>query len=126
MKFLIIFFLNFVLGDDGKCDMVTECSAGLENRLAALENAISKFSDENKNLKEENAGLRRELDVLRKDMDDVEAVVLPWKVRASCQEHADRGENQDGIYSIRPSLDVNAFDVKCKFRKSGRMPVKLK
>ena len=105
------------LGEGEKCGTFTACSTGMEKRLAALENAVEKMEDENKNIKEENIGLRKELDALRKDVDDVEQVVTPWKVKASCQEHADRGVTENGNYRIRPNLNVNPFEVNCEFRK---------
>jgi len=48
---------------------------------------------------------------------ELEKIVRPGKVPASCQEHADRGETKNGKYQIKPNLDIQPFYVTCDFRK---------
>ena len=65
----------------------------------------------------ENQDMNKEINQLKNDVYNLELVVLPGKIPASCQEYEDRGEYRNGNYYIRPSIDVEPFSVHCDFRK---------
>ena len=130
-----IILLGISAADDEECKIVTLCSTDLEQRLSTLEGIVKAqqltyaedkanlekeiftIKDQNKNLLEENTILRSELNTFKTNFDEVESVILPWKIPSSCQEYADRGVSSNGTYPIRPSLTVNSFEVQCLFRE---------
>ena len=88
---------------DETCSNADECTANILQRLTALEN--------------ENAVLKNENEALKNDMREIEKIVMPGKIPASCEEHRNRGETENGIYQIKPTMDIEPFPVTCDFRK---------
>ena len=125
--------------DDHLCLDIQHCPAHieLENRLLYVEGRILSLEDtlltaidliegqrdEIETLKESNIKLVEQVESLEdftsnleNDVAALEEKVLPGKVAATCQEHADRGQTENGVYHIRPSMEVEAFLVTCEFR----------
>lgn len=125
-----------------KNDAFVGCSrsAALEERLAILETLVKQQGQQlmqNENgctlveecdiyiaVKEQISVLESVVDhqavqivTLQNEVADIEDVVLPGKIPASCNEYAQRGEVTSGVYQIRPSSDLASFEVFCDFRK---------
>ena len=144
MKFIFSIFFAFCRPDE-ICDIVGECNVGVEKRLSAievkvenletenhelkvdignLENQVENLETENdeqnveiENLRNQVENLERENHELKNDVLELEKIVRPGKVPASCHEYADRGETKNGKYQIKPNLNIEPFDVTCDFRK---------
>jgi hypothetical protein len=59
--------------------------------------------------------LESENERLRVDVTALEAIARPGKVPANCDEHYARGEFEDGVYLIKPTLTCEPFKVHCEF-----------
>ena len=68
-------------------------------------------------VKIENSVLKNENEELKNDIKEIEKIVMPGKIPASCEEHRNRGETENGIYKIKPTMDIEPFPVTCDFRK---------
>merc|ERR1712184_90419 len=131
-KMKIIFLTIFVGVASNHIQPCTdfECfNTRLENVDTRLEDFFEHFTVKNENikvenqkLKAENEELKNEVEILRSDNErlkedvfELEKIVRPGKTAASCQEWFDRGETEDGIYEIKPNLDIEPFPVECRF-----------
>ena len=74
----------------------------VNQQLAQLSEKVELLEKENENLK---------IDVL-----NLEKIVRPGKIPASCQEYFDRGTTEDGKYQIKPNTEIEPFFVYCDFR----------
>jgi len=135
---------SLCLADSFSCNIVGQCNVDLAQRLLALENDMENVKLENSelkievgNVKAENVGLKNQVEKIELEMEDVksenseqkidvenlknqneiEKIVMPGKIPASCQEYQDRGENVTGSYKIKPNVDIEPFSVICDFRK---------
>ena len=122
---------SFCLADSFSCNIVGQCNADISKRLLALENDMENVKLENselkievENVKAENLELKNEVENLKNqneelssDILEIEKIVMPGKIPASCQEYQDRGENVTGSYKIKPNVDIEPFSVICDFRK---------
>ena len=108
-----IFFTGCIGVED--CTSVDECIVGISQRLSALETKVENLEVENAELKNENAEIKHENAELRADVAELEKIVLPGKVAASCTEHADRGETENGVYLVKPNVEIEPFEVHCDF-----------
>ena len=109
-----------------KCDQVVE----LQNQVSYLQDGLSLAREMIGTLQTEVESLKgaaneleydmvkieKEVDTLQGDVTVLEDVVFPGKIAASCSEYASRGESSNGKYVIRPSLQVESFEVICDFR----------
>jgi len=68
-------------------------------------------------VKIENSILKNENEELKNDIREIERIVMPGKIPASCEEHRNRGETENGIYKIKPTMNIEPFPVTCDFRK---------
>ena len=53
---------------------------------------------------------------MKNDVKELEKIVRPGKTPASCQEHYDRGATVNGVYQIKPTMEMEPFYVTCDFR----------
>jgi len=120
----------FCLADEA-CNIVAECNVDITQRLSALENDMenvkvqnSKLKSEVEYVKAENVDLKNQVEILKhenaelsNDILEIEKIVMPGKIPASCQEHRDRGATESGKYQIKPTVDIEPFFVTCDFRK---------
>ena len=117
--------------DDENCDTNLVCGqiVNLEDRVIKLENALSvaveliqgqqeelkSHQNEIETLKASQNEINSEMDILQEDVDNLEDEIIPGKLPASCTELGTRGETKNGIYEIRPSLELDSFYVTCDF-----------
>ena len=103
-----------------KCDEIIDLKERLDKMETVLESAVYIIESQNieiKLLKNTTEYLEHQVDVLQDDLLTLENIVLPEEILpASCFQLAERGETKDGNYKIRPSVDVNPFEVFCSFR----------
>jgi len=116
-------FFGFCRPDDVS-DRLSALEAKVENletNVQNLETENSKLKTEIENLGLEVENLKLENHALKNDVEELEKIVRPGKIPASCQEHADRGEDENGLYQIKPSVDIDPFFVTCDFRKCNKI-----
>ena len=109
-----------------KCDeiidlkkRVTRLEDALESAvkiIVSLNHQINNQSQEIEILKDTTENLDHQFGVLQEDFETLEDKVFPEEIPASCFQLAERGEFTDGIYKIRPAVDVTPFQVECKFK----------
>jgi len=125
MKLLILpIFFAFSLADE-PCNIDDECIVDIVKRLSALEDENSVLKSDVENVKAENVDLKNKNEQLSNDIAEIEKIVMPEKIPASCQEHRDRGTSVSGPYQIKPTVDIEPFFVTCDFRKCYQK-IKLK
>ena len=107
------------LQNDLTCSVVEDCegNVAMEERMSALEmvveNQAGVINQQNIIIEQQTT----EIKSLRGDVADLNEKIFPGKIPASCHEYAQRGEATNGMYPIRPSADIAAFEVFCDFRK---------
>jgi len=124
MKKIYFSILFAFCRSDDWCDTVEDCTFNIVKRLSALETKVGDLEIENDQLKQgifnlesKVIDLEIENEELKNDVWELEQIVTPGKIPANCQEHADRGEFKNGVYQIKPSIDIEPFYVTCDFRK---------
>ena len=122
--FLICPLVNFAAGGCADFDCMNEQFAQLEQKVGILENkneqleiTVDNLEAENIELRAENDELTAKLGNLENDVAELEKIVRPGKIPANCDEYFDRGTNVDGVYQIKPNVDIEPFYVTCDFRK---------
>lgn len=113
--YLSIFFSYCHAADD--CSIVDECNGDIAKRLSMLESEMETVKMENQELKTRIGTVEMENVELKNDVLELEKIVRPGKIPASCEEHRDRGARENGIYEIKPAMDIDPFYVNCDFRK---------
>ena len=102
--------------DSISCSQIDSCSELAEfkvlvNSLIAsnneLKEKIEKSDARIEKLEKSNDNLKQEVEILK-------SASQKTSIAASCQELADRGTSENGIYEIKPNLDIEPFTVRYK------------
>jgi len=86
------------------------------DQLAKLNEKVENLESEN--LEKANTIIKMDNKItnLENDVLELEKIVRPGKIPASCEEYFNRGTIENGKYKIKPNTEINPFFVDCDFR----------
>jgi len=138
---LLLNFPGLGFAGNGTCDIVAECNVNIEARLTAVEAKNEELDAKNVKLESDILQLKYDVTALENvalpgkipGRKCIVQCMTPdcynfcltfyffinyfYVSIATCAEYAVRGDYEDGIFKILPSVNVEPFEVLCEFRK---------